>query len=33
MSVANLHTVERRWLDAYMPGVPADIEADIEKLL
>ncbi|MDD2055410.1 AMP-binding protein [Pseudomonas putida] len=31
MSVANLHTVERRWLDAYMPGVPADIEAEIER--
>ncbi|NWA64292.1 long-chain fatty acid--CoA ligase, partial [Pantoea sp. B9002] len=31
MSVANLPAIERVWLSAYHPGVPADVEAEIDR--
>ncbi|MGE8413389.1 MAG: AMP-binding protein [Pseudomonas sp.] len=31
MSVVSLQPVERIWLNAYMQGVPSDIEADIDR--
>ncbi|MBV6749854.1 AMP-binding protein [Pseudomonas chlororaphis] len=32
MSVASLHSIDQRiWLSAYLPGVPADIEAEIDR--
>ncbi|NWD71413.1 AMP-binding protein [Pseudomonas gingeri] len=32
MSVANLHNIDQRvWLSAYQPGVPADIESEIDR--
>jgi len=32
MSVANLHSIDQRiWLSAYLPGVPADIETEIDR--
>ncbi|MPQ68025.1 MULTISPECIES: AMP-binding protein [unclassified Pseudomonas] len=32
MSVASLHSVDQRiWLNAYLPGVPADIESEIDR--
>ncbi|WP_248798622.1 AMP-binding protein [Pseudomonas sp. MWU13-2105] len=32
MSVASLHSVDQRiWLSAYLPGVPADIESEIDR--
>jgi len=30
MSTVSLEQAERIWLDAYLPGVPADIDAGIE---
>ncbi|NBF05719.1 AMP-binding protein [Pseudomonas sp. Fl5BN2] len=31
MSVVSLQPAERIWLNAYLPGVPSDIEADIDR--
>ncbi|WP_248747397.1 AMP-binding protein [Pseudomonas sp. MWU12-2037] len=32
MSVASLHSIDQRiWLNAYLPGVPADIESEIDR--
>ena len=32
MSVASLHSIDQRiWLSAYLPGVPADIESEIDR--
>ncbi len=31
MSVVSLQPVERIWLNAYLPGVPSDIEAEIDR--
>ncbi|NWA11209.1 AMP-binding protein [Pseudomonas gingeri] len=31
MSVASLPAIERVWLSAYHPGVPADVEAEIDR--
>lgn len=31
MSVVSLHPAERIWLNAYLPGVPTDIEAEIDR--
>ncbi|WP_248802442.1 AMP-binding protein [Pseudomonas sp. MWU13-2100] len=32
MSVASLHSIDQRiWLSAYLPGVPADIETEIDR--
>ncbi|MGY2196434.1 AMP-binding protein [Pseudomonas gingeri] len=31
MSVASLPAIERVWLNAYHPGVPADVEAEIDR--
>ncbi|WP_191488016.1 AMP-binding protein [Pseudomonas sp. FEN] len=32
MSLASLHSIDQRiWLSAYLPGVPADIETEIER--
>ena len=31
MTVMSLHPAERIWLNAYLPGVPSDIEAEIDR--